>query len=201
MIGLGKYGSRGLILAAFSYGDRRTKLWFMKIKDRSTTLTCTLLLAVATAFGCVACSKAADAPGNAGATPANAAATPKPAESEAKKAEPAPAGKEIKVVDGPKLKSIEPTEGTILGGVLNSYATSMPQIDPAIAKAANASGTVTVEIVINEKGEVAASSVVSGPQELWRSAGNAARETKFDPPLHNGKPVKVAGVLTFEFTK
>nr|HQU90743.1 TonB family protein [Pyrinomonadaceae bacterium] len=96
----------------------------------------------------------------------------------------------------PKLKSIEPAEGTILGGVLNDIATSLPAPD---AGATTESGTVTVEVIVNEKGMVTTSSVVNGPQSLWRAAGEAARQARFDPPLHNGKPVKVAGVLTYEF--
>lgn len=135
------------------------------------------------------------------ATPANTAVAAKPTEAETKPADPAPAGKEIKVADGPKLKSIEPAEGTILGGVLNDLAIELPQPDPDAAKAANESGTVTVEVIVNEKGVVSTSSVVSGPQPLWRAAGEAARKAKFDPPLHNGKPTKVAGVLTYEFRK
>jgi len=149
----------------------------------------------------ISCGTAGDATGNAKTPVANF----KPAaqlEPEAKKdAAAAPVGKEIKRADGPKLKSIEPTEGTILGGVLNDLATELPQPDADAAKTANASGTVTVEVVVNEKGEVSSSSVVSGPQPLWSAAGSAARKARFAPPLHDGKPTKVAGVLTYEFKK
>lgn len=130
--------------------------------------------------------------------PANTTVAAKPTETESKPADPAPVGKEIKPADGPKLKSIEPAEGTILGGVLNDLAIELPAPD---AGTATESGTVTVEVIVNEKGVVSTSSVVSGPQPLWRAAGEAARKARFDPPLHNGKPVKVAGVLTYEFKK
>lgn len=131
-------------------------------------------------------------------TPANTAVAAKPTEAETKPADPAPVGKEIKPADGPKLKSIEPVEGTILGGVLNDLAIELPAPD---AGTATETGTVTVEVIVNEKGAVSTSSVVSGPQPLWRAAGEAARKARFDPPLHNGKPVKVAGVLIYEFRK
>lgn len=137
----------------------------------------------------------------ASATPANTAVAPKPTEAETKPSEAAPVGKEIKPADGPALKSLMPPEGTILGGVLNDIAVSLPAPDPEAVAKANESGTVTVEVLVNEKGQVTASSVVSGPQPLWRAAGDAARQAKFDPPLHNGEPVKVAGVLTYEFKK
>ena len=168
---------------------------------RFRVLPALVLLVLCMVFIDVGCQQKTDAPANAKATPANATATVKPTEPETKQPDPAPAGKEVKPADGPALKSITPSEGTILGGVLNDLATSLPAPDPAAAKAANASGTVTVEVVVNEKGSVVASSVVSGPQPLWRAAGEAARQARFDPPLHNGKPVKMAGVLTYEFTK
>lgn len=158
-----------------------------------------ILLVSAAMFLAIACGKAEDTPGNAKPAPANVAVAAKPAETQIQKTDPAPVGKEIKPADGPKLKSIEPVEGTILGGVLNDLATSLPQPDADAGKDAKASGTVTVEVVVNEKGEVAASSVVSGPQPLWKAAGAAARQARFAPPLYNGKPVKVAGVLTYEF--
>jgi TonB family protein len=158
----------------------------------------TLLIAVLTGM---ACTQAANSPVNARSTPANASVGVKPTETEIKQAAPATAGKEIKPADGPALKSITPPEGTILGGVLNDIAASLPTPDPAAAKAANASGKVTVEVMVNEKGEIAASSVVSGPQPLWSAAGAAARQARFDPPLKDGKPVKVAGVLIYEFPK
>jgi TonB family protein len=165
-------------------------------------LTLMLLVLVAMLAG-MACNQVSDAPANANtkAAPANAAVAVKPTEAETKPADPAPAGKEIKPADGPALKSIMPPEGAILGGVLNDIATSLPPPDEDAAKAGNVKGTVTVEVLVNEKGEVTTSSVVSGPQPLWSAAGAAARKARFDPPLHNGKPVKVAGVLTYEFGK
>ncbi len=160
----------------------------------------TLLVVLATLTG-IACNKVADTGGNTKPTPANTAAAAKPAEPEAKKDAPPPVGKEYKPASGPALKSITPTEGTILVGALNDLATSLPPPDAEAAKAANESGTVTVEVIVNEKGEVSTMSVVSGPTSLWRTAGEAARKARFDPPLYNGKPVKIAGVLTYEFKK
>lgn len=167
-----------------------------------TNATCgvTLIFVLLVSMACQqqAANNSANTNATAKATPANTAVAVKPTETETKQTDPAPVGKEIKVADGPKLKSIEPADGTILGGVLNDIATSLPAPD---AGTATESGTVTVEVLVNEKGSVVASSVVSGPQPLWKAAGAAAREAKFDPPLHNGKPVKVAGVLTYEFKK
>lgn len=147
----------------------------------------------------VGCGQQDVAPNNAKATPGNTSITVKPTEAEAKPAETKPVGREVKPADGPALKSITPTDGTILGGVLNDMATTLPK--PEFPADTKGSGTVTVEIVVGEKGEVVASSVVSGPQPLWSAAGAAARKARFDPPLKDGKPVKVAGVLTYDFGK
>jgi len=157
-----------------------------------------MLFVIFTMLTGIACQQANDARANAKATPANVAVEVKPTETEAKQVDAPPAGKEIKPADGPALKSITPQEGTILGGVLNDIAVSLPAPDAEAVKKANASGTVTVEVVVNEKGVVSTSSVVSGPQPLWSAAGSAARQARFEPPLHNGKPVKVAGVLIYE---
>jgi TonB family protein len=167
---------------------------------KNTKLVTLILLFLVTMLTVTACDQAANSPADTRSIPANAAAV-KPTEAETKPAAPAPAGKEIKSADGPALKSITPPDDTILGGVLNDLATSLPAPDPAAAKEANASGKVTVEILVNEKGEVSASSVVSGPQPLWKAAGAAARQARFAPPLKDGKPVKVAGVLVYDFAK
>jgi TonB family protein len=166
-----------------------------------STLVLTLVMLISMACQQQASNGSANANASAKSTPTNTAVAAKPTEAETKPSDPAPAGKEIKVAEGPALKSLIPPEGAILGGVLNDIATSLPAPDADAAKDANASGTVTVEVLVNEKGVVTSSSVVSGPQPLWRAAGEAARKARFDPPLHNGKPVKVAGVLTYEFRK
>jgi len=154
--------------------------------------------------GCVLVGVACSSPANFAntemkPTTANSPIAAKPAATEAKQPDTKPAGKEVVPADGPKLKSLKPAEGTILVGVLNDIAISVPKPEaPADAKA---TGTVTIEVMVNEKGEVVASSAVGGPQPLWSAAAAAARKAQFAPPLKDGKPVKIAGVLTFEFGK
>ena len=89
---------------------------------------------------------------------------------------------------------------TISGGVLNGKATSLPQpVFPAIARAAHASGAVTVEVTVGENGDVIAAHAVSGHPLLQAAAVTAARQASFAPTRLNGEPVKVAGVLVFNF--
>jgi len=85
-------------------------------------------------------------------------------------------------------------------GVLNGSATSLPQpAFPAIARAAHASGEVTVQITVDETGNVVAARAVSGHQLLLAAAVTAARQARFTPTRLNGEPVKVTGVLVYNF--
>ena len=94
----------------------------------------------------------------------------------------------------PKPKTI------VSGGVLNGKAISKPQpAYPPIAKAARASGTVTVQIVVDESGRVISASAVSGHPLLQQAAVGAARQARFSPTLLSGQPVKVSGVITYNF--
>jgi len=88
----------------------------------------------------------------------------------------------------------------ISGGVLNGKATSLPApVFPAIARQAHASGAVTVEVTIGENGDVIAAHAVSGHPLLQAAAVTAARQASFAPTRLNGEPVKVAGVLIYNF--
>ena len=67
------------------------------------------------------------------------------------------------------------------------------------AKAAGASGAVTVFVVVDEKGHVIAARSLEGHPLLRRSAIAAARNTRFRPTKLSGQPVKVTGVIQYNF--
>lgn len=88
----------------------------------------------------------------------------------------------------------------ISGGVLNNKAISMPSPEyPAIARAAQAAGTVTVQVTIDEEGNVIAARAVAGHPLLQAASVAAARQAKFSRTLLSGEPVKVTGVLVYNF--
>ena len=88
----------------------------------------------------------------------------------------------------------------ISGGVLNGKAINMPRPDyPPEARAARASGTVVVQVTIDEYGNVISARAVSGHQMLHNAAVNAARQARFSPTFLMGEAVKVTGVLTYNF--
>ncbi|HYP49632.1 MAG TPA: energy transducer TonB, partial [Pyrinomonadaceae bacterium] len=89
---------------------------------------------------------------------------------------------------------------TISGGVLNSKATNLVKpVYPAAAKAVNAEGAVNVQITIDENGDVSEAAAVSGHPLLRSAAVDAAKASKFSPTLLSGQPVKVTGVVVYNF--
>lgn len=112
-----------------------------------------------------------------------------------------PAANHNSAASEPPPPSPKPTpRAPISGGVLNGKAISKPQpAYPPIAKAAGASGTVTVQVLVDESGNVVSARAVSGHPLLHQSAVAAARQAKFSPTLLSGQPVKVTGVITYNF--
>lgn len=89
---------------------------------------------------------------------------------------------------------------TVSGGVLNGKATSLPKPPyPPAARAVRASGAVSVQVLISEQGSVISANAVSGHPLLRPAAVAAARGAKFSPTLLSGQPVKVSGVITYNF--
>lgn len=94
----------------------------------------------------------------------------------------------------------KPIPRTVSGGVLNGKASSLPQpAYPAIARAAGAKGSVQVQVTIDESGRVVSASAVSGHPMLRAAAVGAAQRARFSPTLLSGQPVKVTGVITYNF--
>lgn len=100
----------------------------------------------------------------------------------------------------PARASSASTRAPISAGVLNGKATSLPKpAYPAVARAAKASGTVVVQVTVDENGNVTDASPVSGHPLLRAAAVAAARNAKFTPTKLSGQPVKVTGVITYNF--
>ncbi len=86
------------------------------------------------------------------------------------------------------------------GEVLNGRAVSKPQPEyPAAAKQHRVSGSVVVQIVVDESGRVVEASPVCGHPILAQASVEAARKARFTPTLLSGQPVKVSGIITYRF--
>ena len=89
----------------------------------------------------------------------------------------------------------------ISGGILNGKALSLPApMYPEIAKRARTMGVVEVEVVIDTNGRVISAKAVKGPSLLQQAAEQAAKLAKFTPTLLSGQPVKITGIITYNFT-
>ena len=69
---------------------------------------------------------------------------------------------------------------------------------PAQAKAHNVTGTVRVFAIVDENGKIWVTDS-EGPLLLRQAAEDAARAWVFPPSVVNGKPVRLAGYLDFDF--
>jgi TonB family protein len=87
--------------------------------------------------------------------------------------------------------------------VLNGKALTMPQPDyPGIALERRLTGTVVVKVDIDEAGNVvAARDMCQGPPYLSEAAVAAARKARFTPTKINGQPVRVKGVIQYNFKR
>lgn len=85
-------------------------------------------------------------------------------------------------------------------GQLNGRAISLPtpNYSPA-ARAAKASGQVTVKVILDESGEVISAVATSGHPLLRKDAESAARRSRFKPATLNGTAVKSTGVIAYKF--
>ena len=84
--------------------------------------------------------------------------------------------------------------------VLNSKAKDLPKPGyPQMAKIARVQGKVTVQVLIDETGNVVSAKAMSGPPLLIVESQRAAMQARFSPTMINGQAVKVSGVITYNF--
>lgn len=88
----------------------------------------------------------------------------------------------------------------VSGGVLTGKAISLPSPGyPMAAKAVGASGTVTVQVLITGDGRVYSAKPISGHPLLQSASRSSACQGRFTPTTLLGNPVKVSGVITYNF--
>jgi TonB family protein len=89
----------------------------------------------------------------------------------------------------------------VSGGVLNGKALSLPvPVYPQIAMRARTIGKVEVEVIVDENGKVISAQAVSGPAPLREAAVDAAKRARFSATKLSGAPVKVVGLINYNFT-
>jgi periplasmic protein TonB len=85
-------------------------------------------------------------------------------------------------------------------GVILAKVVDLPKpAYPAIAKQARVQGPVNVQVLIDETGKVISAQAVKGSAMLTQAAVDAARRARFTPTKLGDHPVKVQGVIIYNF--
>ena len=85
-------------------------------------------------------------------------------------------------------------------GVILAKVVDLPKpAYPAIAKQARVQGPVNVQVLIDETGKVISAQAVKGSAMLTQAAVDAARRARFTPTKLGDQPVKVQGVIIYNF--
>jgi protein TonB len=88
------------------------------------------------------------------------------------------------------------------GGIVPAKILSQPQPPfPSWAKGLDLDGVVTLDAVIDEKGNVTTAKPLSGPRPLQRAAEQAVGLWEFEPARSGGKPIASHMTLTVEFKR
>lgn len=104
-------------------------------------------------------------------------------------------------LDPPPTPEIKPqgtskvSEGVLQGGAIRRVKPAYP----AMARTIRAGGAVQVAVTISEDGRVTDAAALNGHPLLRNAAIEAARQWLFSPTKLSNVPVKVQGVLTFNF--
>lgn len=85
-------------------------------------------------------------------------------------------------------------------GVVNGQALSLPRPNyPEMAKRIRLQGVVNVQVLIDEEGRVISAKAISGSPFLTPEAQRAAMQARFSPTRLGDQPVKVSGIITYNF--
>lgn len=115
-----------------------------------------------------------------------------------------PVTEEPRVVPEPPVIKVPPPvikPATQSLGVINGRASSLPKPSyPAAARAVKAQGKVNVQVTIDEDGRVVSARAVDGNPLLRNAAEAAARNARFTTTFLSNVPVKVTGVIVYNFS-
>ncbi len=108
----------------------------------------------------------------------------------------------VNIPDPPPAPNPPPATPKVLkiSRVLNSEALYLPlPIYPPIARQIRLKGTVTVQVMIDESGKVISAKALTGHTVFINEAERAAMRARFSPTKINDQPVKIQGVITYNF--
>jgi len=93
-----------------------------------------------------------------------------------------------------------PSNRPVNAGVLNGRAVNLPTpAYPPTARQVRASGRVTVQVLVDEGGNVLSAKATGGHPMLRAPAEAAARQSRFNPVKVNDRGVQATGVVLYNF--
>jgi TonB family protein len=117
------------------------------------------------------------------------------------KSTPSSAAEDERIAEECSLPNRPQPETRLKGDALAcGKAVSLPKPPyPKEAKAAKATGTIRVQVVIDEEGRMIWAKAVSGPSLLQEVSVKAACRARFLPIKISGRAVKAEGIITYNF--
>jgi len=94
-----------------------------------------------------------------------------------------------------------PAAPVVIGGDVQParLLSSVPPVYPQLARAQRISGDVTLDLLVDGKGNVSATRVISGSPLLHQAAAEAVKQWKYKPALLNGQPTSMHLIVTVQF--
>lgn len=112
----------------------------------------------------------------------------------------APSRQIVAMEEPPPAPEPPKTPRVISKGPITGQAVSLPQPPyPPLAKQMRIQGRVSVQVLIDEQGRVISATAVSGHTFLIEAAQKAALQARFSPTTLGNRPVRVSGVITYDF--
>jgi protein TonB len=106
----------------------------------------------------------------------------------------------VEIEEPPPAPEPPKTPRVISKGPITGQATSLPQPPyPPIAQHMRIQGRVSVQVLIDEYGKVISAAAIDGHPMLKGAAQKAALQARFSPTTLSGLPVRVSGVITYDF--
>lgn len=102
----------------------------------------------------------------------------------------------LEIPDPPVSKKIVRT------GVLNpsKLILQVAPVYPKLAIQGHASGPVSLEVTIDEEGNVSEIAIIKGHILLREAAVEAVKKWKYTPTIQNGEPIPIRGIITVIFS-
>ena len=109
----------------------------------------------------------------------------------------------VEIPDEPPPDPPQPPKNKVVkkSVLLNSEALSLPKPKyPPLAIQIHLEGVVNVQVLIDETGRVVSAKAMNGHPMLVTEAVRAANQARFSPTILGDQPVKVSGVISYNFT-